>query len=625
MDESVGNDVNGVHVTPTDGHLKRKSHPSPIGDSPGSPIIGAEAKRPKTSDFSETSPTRKNTEVTQVEFNEVLGTIFHVVHNLDKYEVMDAVAVSMVNGEKSESSVQAIQARLADAQYSSIVAFKDDIGNIIKQAIIVSSQDPVKQEYAQRLLQLANDLITDKSHYTIRSHGKKVRSREETQASATPERDFEKIALIQRTADGFVFTSKAIVKDDSLDQELSKTIVIPTASSANPPLLKDINTKPRPASSAADQTKKNTGVEYCTYVPFGSFAPFIDSSNAEMDAEDTSTAYDFLMGRFAQKTRSHPGNTEEYRKARDQLDGIMEMAQQYHTQESSAELKEDDLMFLADDGLDVKALLQLAQSAQANDFHSPEVAIQKNAILLSELYKMQEERFAAKDQTISARERELAEALQQSLVDLASQATPSTFVTPDAVEDAMRRIPYKETSFTGTLPPNKPFAFPANTTRSGLPQNATGYPIHNPVAHRKSVPPTTIIPQVALSPHLNMTGGYPSIPQPMYQAYSIPQQPTHQKTYSRPRVNASSAPTPLQVSANGNLTFRKNFHTIVTSAGGTPPHWRRNDSQTPCANCGTLVSPIWRLGIRNNEKLCNACGQFDKKWNGLHRPVAFRQ
>lgn len=227
----------------------------------------------------------------------------------------------------------------------------------------------------------------------------------------------------------------------------------------------------------------------------------------------------------------------------------------------------------------------------------------------------------------------------------------------------MRKLPYKEPAFTGTLPPNKPFAFPTNASRSGLPATATAYPLHNPVAHRKPLPPTTIIPQVVLSPHINMTGGYPTIPRPHHHSYSIPQQPTHQKTYSRPRAaNASThlAATPLQVSANGDVTFRKNFHTVVTSTGGTPAHWRRNDSQIPCANCGTLVSrkswaskqcmlivairpliftytrfpfavsfmclchrslAIWRLGARN-EKLCNACGQYNKKWNGQHRPVS---
>lgn len=67
------------------------------------------------------------------------------------------------------------------------------------------------------------------------------------------------MALFQRVSDGFVFTSKAIVKDDALDQELSKTVVVPTASNSNPPLLKDVNTKPRPVSTGADQSKKNTG------------------------------------------------------------------------------------------------------------------------------------------------------------------------------------------------------------------------------------------------------------------------------------------------------------------------------------------------------------------------------
>lgn len=124
MDENTNNSANEAH-TATDGHLKRKSHPSPIGESPGSPTIGTEAKRPKTSEFSDTSPPpRKNTEVTQFEFNDVLSTIFHVIRDLDKYKAIDTVAVSVVNGERVESSAQAIQSKLDEAQYSSIPAFK---------------------------------------------------------------------------------------------------------------------------------------------------------------------------------------------------------------------------------------------------------------------------------------------------------------------------------------------------------------------------------------------------------------------------------------------------------------------------------------------------------------------
>ncbi|KAF9360201.1 hypothetical protein BGX26_010201 [Mortierella sp. AD094] len=622
MDENIGNNVNGLHSA-VDGHLKRKSHPSPILDSPGSPTITTEPKRPKTSEFNEDSPIQKNTEVTQIEFNDVLANILHVVHNLDKHRIMTTIAISVVNGEKVERSLQNIRTKLREAQYSSTAAFKDDISAIFQQAIIANAQDLEKHDHARKLLQLASDLISDKSHYTIRSHGKKVRSREESQTTV-PERDHDNFALFQRSAEGFVFTSRATAKDESLDSEMAKTILIPTASSVNPPLLKDVNTRPRPASTLADQIKKkSTGVEFFPYAPFTSFAPFVDSSNAEMNAEDTTSAYEALLSRVEKKAKLSAAAAEEQRKSKAQLESILEVAQQYQTQENGTGINEADLEFLSEEGLDVKNLLVLAHNAKSNNEPlAPLEAIQRNATLLYELYRLQEERFASKDQSIGAREKEIATILRNSLMEMASQATPSTFMTPEAIEDAIKRIPYKEAAFTGTLPTNKPFAFPINTTRSGLPPNATVYPTHNPVAHRKPATPTTIIPQVVLSPHINMTGGYPSIPQPHHHhAYSIPQQPTHQKTYSRPRANTSNTPAPLQVSANGDVTFRKNFHTVVTSTGGTPAHWRRNDSQIPCANCGTLVSPIWRLGVRN-EKLCNACGQYNKKWNGLHRPVS---
>ncbi|KAF8981280.1 60S ribosomal protein L30 [Entomortierella lignicola] len=619
LDEGVANNVNGTHPT-MDGHLKRKS----IADSPGSPTITTEPKRPKTTEFSEESPAQKNTEVTQVELNSILSNIFHVVHNLDRHNILATITIPALNGENTETSLQSIQTKLKEAQYSSPSAFKNDMTTICKQAIFASAQDVDKQEYAQKLLQLASDLISDKFHYTVRSHGKKAQSQEES-SEEVPERNYDSYALFQRSSEGFVFTSKGTVKDDSLmDPELAKTTLIPTTSSANPPLLKDVNTRPRPASTFADQIKKKSaGVEFFPYAPFSSFAPFVDSSNAEMNAEDTSNAYDALLSRVEKKTKSSAAAVEEQRKAKSQLESILEVAQQYKTEENKSIINEANLEFLSEEGLDVKSLLELANNAQpTSESLAPLEAIQRNATLLFELYKFQEERFASKDQTISAREKEIANILRDSLMEMASQVTPSTFVTPEVIEDAMKKIPYKEAAFTGTLPTNKPFAFPVNTTRGIIPPNATLYPTHNPVAHRKPAPPTTIIPQVVLSPHINMTGGYPSVPQPHHHhAYSIPQQPTHQKTYSRPRSNTSNSPTPLQVSANGDVTFRKNFHTVITSSGGTPAHWRRNDSQIPCANCGTLVSPIWRLGVRN-EKLCNACGQYNKKWNGLHRPVS---
>ena len=112
------------------------------------------------------------------------------------------------------------------------------------------------------MLQLATDLIADKSHYTIRSHGKKVRSREESQASLPP-RDHEKFALFQRTNEGFVFTSKARGKDDLVEQDIPKTVVIPVASTPNPPTLKEVNSKLRNFRSTAP--KKQTAGGTCLF------------------------------------------------------------------------------------------------------------------------------------------------------------------------------------------------------------------------------------------------------------------------------------------------------------------------------------------------------------------------
>ncbi|KAK3847530.1 MAG: hypothetical protein J3R72DRAFT_485794 [Linnemannia gamsii] len=621
--------VNGTHAVAED--KKRKSHPSPLPEGPGSIALTTEPKRAKTADITENSLPQKNTEITQVEFNDILANILRVAQGLDKQNIMATIVPANLNGEALENSVATIRFKLEEAQYTNVFAFKDDFAKICQFAITTNAQAPEKQEHAQRLLQLVSSLVSDKSHYTIRSHGKKVRSREESQAAA-PERS-GKVALFQRGPEGFVFSSKAGVKEEGMEPDVAKAVIVPTASAANPPTLHDINTKPRPIPRLSDQAKKKTtGVEFCKYTPFTSFAPFVDSSSAELNAEDTDTAYSAILARYANKLSKTAKETEEQRTAKTQIPSILDIAKQYQDQEKVVDLKESDLSFLSEEGLDVKGLLQIAQASKADQEDlSPVEAIQRNATLLYELYKLQEERFGSKDQTVGAREMEIAATLRNSLLNMTNQIAPSSLVTPEAIEDAMRRIPYKDPSFVGTLPATKPFAFPSNSTRNGLPPTATGYPIHNPVGHKRSLPPTTIIPSVSVSPHVNMTGGYPNVPQPTHHAYAIPQQPTHQKTYSRPRsattttitsVSSSSAPAvPLRVSANGDVTFKKNFHTLVTVSGGTPSHWRRNDSQIPCANCGTLVSPIWRLGARN-EKLCNACGQYNKKWNGQHRPVS---
>lgn len=184
-----------------------------------------------------------------------------------------------------------------------------------------------------------------------------------------------------------------------------------------------------------------------------------------------------------------------------------------------------------------------------------------------------------------------AAAVQQSLTDLAGKLTPSALVSVQAVEEAMKKLPYKETAFAGSLPPTKPFAFPTNATRNGMPPTATAYPTHNPVVPKKNSP-ALFTPAVVLSHHINMTGGYPTVPQSHHYSYGGPQQSTHQKTFSRPKSGNSSGASPiapLQMGPGGEMTIRK-----------------KNDS-APCANCGALMSRKYPApldtGPWDNEKL----------------------
>lgn len=132
-----------------------------------------------------------------------------------------------------------------------------------------------------------------------------------------------------------------------------------------------------------------------------------------MNAEDTATAYGALLGRYFQKTQTSAGSDEQ-QKAKVQLENILQIAQQNQTSQEgiTTELSEDDLAFLSEDGLDVRKLICLKGSKDSEEGEKESCssvleAIQKNAMLLSELYKLQDERFASRNQTITAHEQEL--------------------------------------------------------------------------------------------------------------------------------------------------------------------------------------------------------------------------
>jgi len=86
----------------------------------------------------------------------------------------------------------------------------------------------------------------------------------------------------------------------------------------------------------------------------------------------------------------------------------LEIADQYRQQDNATAISEADLAFLAKEGLNVASLVQAtARTSISKPPMSAVEVIQRNAILLFELHKLQEERFSSKNQTIGARERDL--------------------------------------------------------------------------------------------------------------------------------------------------------------------------------------------------------------------------
>jgi len=115
--------TNGFHAS-ADSLKKRKSQSSPISDNHGSPPIAVEPKRAKLSDTPENSSPQRNTEVTQVEFNEILSKVIQVIQGLDKDNILTSATLPITNGENSAITMKSIQTKLKEGEYSSTSTLK---------------------------------------------------------------------------------------------------------------------------------------------------------------------------------------------------------------------------------------------------------------------------------------------------------------------------------------------------------------------------------------------------------------------------------------------------------------------------------------------------------------------
>ncbi|KAF9164658.1 hypothetical protein DFQ26_001189 [Actinomortierella ambigua] len=650
----------GVETTPTSAPVIQspktqhtQSTPQPMNiDTPVT-----ESPQTNGSDHAPSNTPDTTKDISVADFTARLQQILQVLQGFDKQDVLQGTVKVQIKDESKEISLAVIKSKLDEQEYKEIGPFRDDIATVLKNTISVFGQKSAKGTLAQQLLALVSDLTTDLAEYSLRSNGKKRQMAAEEKSSARLVRDHEKVALFQRTMDGFVFTSASSMSSQNLDVDVATVTIVPTTSLVDAPLLRTVNTKPRKVQLLPKQRPRPAvGVDYAPYNPFLSFAPFVDTGGAAMNAEETAIAYTALEARHAKRTRRTGGPVPG------DLEAVMSIVAKHSSasdvQQPPQPLSEEDLAGLEAEGVNVKALLQTQdvemQSAEEEGSPAPkangtaassdtaptpatvEGVMQYNALLLAELQLLQQKRFDDRNHAISDREKEIATTLQNSLVELLNRVPPSDVVTREAVEKAMRRMPYKEPAFAGVLPPNRPFACPSNTTRDGIPPTGTSYPNYRPQPS-KPLPATTnfVIPQVAMSPVINYTGGYTLMTQPAYTTVyaSAPMAISNQhRMYSRMRSSGTTAthstsaaaaargnqvpstvyssysstggsfremeanglssrpivPRPfpaayMRVGANGQSLFRK------TLKGAAAASWRKSEL-SPCAACGTAVS-----------------------------------
>ncbi|KAF9978281.1 hypothetical protein BGZ73_003088 [Actinomortierella ambigua] len=650
----------GVETTPTAAPViqsPKAQHTQPTPQPMNIDTPATESPQPNGSDSASSSIPDTGKDISVADFTSKLQQILQVVQGFDSQDILQGSVKVQVKDESKEISLAVIKTKLDEQEYKEVGSFKDDIAAILKNAILTSGQKSSKGAHAHKLLALVSDLTADLAEYSLRSNGKKRQVPADEQTNARLVRDHEKIALFQKTMDGFVFTSASTISPQNLDVDVATVTIVPTTSLVEAPLLRTVNTKPRKIQPLPKQRPRPAvGVEYTPYNPFLSFAPFVDTGGAAMNAEETAIAYTALEARHAKRTKRTGGSTPG------ELEALMSIVAK-HTSGSDASqppqpLSEEDLEGLEAEGIDIKALLQPPgdvemQSAEEEEEESPapkangttaasepaptprtvEKTMQHNALLLAELQILQQKRFDERNHTISDREREIATTLQNSLVELLNRVPPSDVVTREAVEKAMRRMPYKEPAFAGVLPPNRPFACPSNTTRDGIPPTGTSYPNYRPQPS-KPLPATThfVIPQVAMSPVINYTGGYTLVTQPAYTTvYSVPPVPmsSQHRMYSRMRgtttANTTTTAATSGPASNGQYSSSSMAHSssmsmdddglssrpivprpfpaartrvgvngrtsVRKTSNGAFTCWKKSEvSASPCATCATAVS-----------------------------------
>ncbi|KAJ1742610.1 hypothetical protein LPJ78_000185 [Coemansia sp. RSA 989] len=288
------------------------------------------------------------------------------------------------------------------------------------------------------------------------------------------------IALLRRTPTGMLFSDPVYIATDQQLPELPDgvqyIVVHPLPTTEKPPTMeaympKNALKKPEPAEKQTPiLLKEETGL-------YSSFMPTRDTSLASLSASDYTTLSGGMVG-----------------SSQDMMDSALNLANKVLGEMQSGE---------GDPGMEITAAtlqeLGLLPSDIGLDNKPPgsietaESLLDENNRLLAQLQMFQDKRAQSGDYgAISQEEQKIAARLQLNLTRAVAAQAPKQVRPPqEEIQRAVKLLmansnsDYNGPSYSGTLPPQRRFAFMSNAVAgSSVPQNATLAPMQR-VPHSK--------------------------------------------------------------------------------------------------------------------------------------------
>ncbi|CAI2166907.1 14705_t:CDS:2 [Funneliformis geosporum] len=405
------------------------------------------------------------------EFMTLLNKLLNILETYDSEKVLQSAKKigSKINHSGQVLNLTLFRAKISKRAYKCLNDLQDDF---ICTCNDVITTNPKMHNAGTHLLKFGSRLF-EQAYKELPSSIRQLENHDKNSGAvkSTCTKNRQKIALVQPTLDGHVFSSGAVKqlpqqkgKKDAFklvgDLQDMEVVSLQSMDKQEIPKISSILPKRRENHKLLQPEERNVpGIKFHRYKAYASFAPIYDSSDAMLSYEDTMLARTYKKHSRVSKRIENSDLSEEKEKSSSNVETISEgipAEQNYSGNGNHVENSDKKDKFFEE--IDVDLLYKSIKRAQPNEIDE---MLDEHVEIFRKVLSMQEKRWI-KSSHISAKERKYVYKLQKQLANLISNVSPSDIVSFSAIEDAMDNLLIKERSFKGVLPPNKSFAHPTN-------------------------------------------------------------------------------------------------------------------------------------------------------------------